>query len=82
MTKKYINKVKDIILMETVTIPKKVFKRILDDVQILIDDVEMALDAKVQQRIEDIESGKEKGKSENEYYEYLKKRGIKVGVQS
>ena len=72
--------------METVTIPKKVFKRILDDVQILIDDVEMVLDAnldaKVQQRIEDIESGKEKGKSENEYYEYLTKRRIKVGVQS
>lgn len=68
--------------METVNIPKKVFRKILDDVQILIDDVEMALDAKVQQRIEDIESGKEKGKTEKEYYEYLAKRGIKVGVQS
>lgn len=67
---------------ETVTIPKRVFSKILEDVEVLIDDVEMALDVKVQQRIEDIESGKEKGKTEKEYYEYLAKRGIKVGVQS
>ena len=68
--------------METVTIPKRVFSKILEDVEVLIDDVEMALDVKVQQRIEDIESGKEKGRTEKEYYEYLAKRGIKVGVQS
>ncbi|MBI5073418.1 hypothetical protein HZA99_06390 [Candidatus Woesearchaeota archaeon] len=68
--------------METVNIPKKVFRKILDDVQILIDDVEIALDAKVQERIETIESEKEKGKTEKDYYEYLAKRGIKVGVQS
>ena len=67
---------------ETVTIPKRVFSKILEDVEVLIDDVEMALDVKVQQRIEDIESGKEKGRTEKEYYEYLAKRGIKVGVQS
>ncbi len=68
--------------METVTIPKRVFSKILEDVEVLIDDVEMALDVKVQQRIEDIESGKDKGRTEKEYYEYLAKRGIKVGVQS
>ena len=67
---------------ETVTIPKRVFSKILEDVEVLIDDVEMALDVKVQQRIEDIESGKEKGRTEKEYYGYLAKRGIKVGVRS
>ncbi len=64
--------------MEKLVIPKKVFTKILQDVEILIDDVEMALDVKLQQRISDIESGKEKGKTEKEYYEYLAKRGIKV----
>ena len=66
--------------METVNIQKKVLRKILDDVQILIDDVEIALDTKIQQRREDIESGKEKGKTEKEYYNYLVKRGIKMGV--
>ncbi|MBI5392474.1 hypothetical protein HZA96_01270 [Candidatus Woesearchaeota archaeon] len=46
--------------------------------EVLIDDVEIALDVKAQQRISDIESGKEKGKTEKEYYEYLTKRWIKV----
>lgn len=71
-----------IMMLETVTIPKRVFSKILEDVEILIDDVEMALDVKVQQRIANIESGREKGKTEKEYYDYIAKRGIKVGVQS
>ena len=65
--------------METVVIPKEVFTKILADVEILIDDVELALDAKVRQRISDIETGREKGKTEEDYNEYLSKRGIKRG---
>ena len=65
--------------METVIIPKEVFTKILADVETLINDVELALDIKIRQRISDIESGKEKGKTEEEYYKYLEKRGIKLG---
>lgn len=64
---------------ETIVVPKQVFGKILADVEVLIDDVELALDEKVRKRIEDIESGRVKGKSEEEYYEYLKKRGITFG---
>ena len=64
--------------METVTVPKEVFNKILSDVEILIDDVEMALDVKVRKRISDIETGKVKGKTEKELDDYLKKRGVKV----
>ena len=65
--------------MQQVLISKQVFSKILSDVETLIDDVELALDTKIQQRINDIETGKEKGKSEKEYYDYLSKRGIKLG---
>lgn len=33
--------------MEKVVVPKEVFSKILDDVESLIDDVELALDAKL-----------------------------------
>jgi len=33
--------------MEKVVVPKEVFSKILDDVENLIDDVELALDAKL-----------------------------------
>ena len=65
--------------METITIPKESFKKILLDMEILLDDVEFALDKRVQQRISDIETGEVEGKSEEEYYAYLAKRGIKIG---
>ena len=64
--------------METIPIPKEVFIKILADVETLIDDVELALDAKVQKRIMDIETGSIKGKTEQELDNYLKKRGVKV----
>ena len=64
---------------ETIVVPKQVFGKILTDVGVLIDDVELALDEKVRKRIDDIGSGKVKGKSEEEYYKYLKKRGINFG---
>lgn len=44
--------------METIAVPKEVFSKIITDVEILINDVEIALNAKVRQRIEDIKSGK------------------------
>lgn len=64
--------------METVTIPKEMFSKILGDVEILITDVERALDMKVQQRVSDIKTGKVVGKTEEELDSYLKKRGIKI----
>lgn len=64
--------------METVSIPKEAFTKILSDVETLIDDVELALDAKAQKRIIDIETGEVKGKTEQELDDYLKKRGVKV----
>jgi len=64
--------------METVTVPKEVFTKILDDVVVLIDDVELALDIKIRQRISDIKSGKVKGKTELELNDYLKKRGLRI----
>ena len=64
--------------METVTISKEVFTRILTDVETLIDDVELALDTKVRERISDIEIRKIKGKTEEELNNYLKNRGVKI----
>lgn len=64
--------------METVSVPKEVFSKILIDVKTLIDDVELALDVKVQKRIIDIEKGIVKGKNEQELDDYLKKRGVKL----
>lgn len=65
--------------METVTVQKEVFSKILTDVETLIDDVELALDAKVIQRIQDIEIGKVEGRTEKDLDNYLKKRGVKIG---
>ena len=64
--------------METVSIPKDVFTKILADVETLIDDVELALDTIVQKRIHDIETNNIKGKTEQELNDYLKRRGVKV----
>ena len=44
--------------MESITVPKKIFTKILADVEVLIDDVEIALDSKVRKRVEDIKTGK------------------------
>ncbi len=48
--------------METLAVPKQLFSKILTDVEILIDDVESALDTKVKQRISDLETNKVNGK--------------------
>ncbi len=64
--------------METVTISKEVFAKILTDVETLIDDVELALDTKVRNRMQDIKSDKIKGKNEEDLDNYLKNRGVKI----
>lgn len=65
-------------LMETLTIRKKAFTKILADVETLIDDVEIALDEKVAVRMKDIDEAKVEGKSEKELDDYLRKRGVKI----
>lgn len=65
--------------METVTLPKEIFTKILSDVEVLIDDVELALDAKVRNRISDIKNAKVVGKTEKELDDYLKQRGVNIG---
>ncbi len=64
--------------METLTVKKEVFSKILTDVETLIDDVEIALDDQVRQRIHDVETGKVTGKTEDDLHAYLKKRGVNV----
>jgi len=66
--------------MKTIQVRKSDFKRILSTAEILIDEVEQALsqDDVVIKRIRDIRSGRIKGKTEDDYHEYLKKRGIKA----
>lgn len=56
--------------MEAVTIPKKAFTKILTDVEMLIDDVEIALNQKVTKRMKDIDEGK----TEEELDSYLHSR--------
>mgnify|MGYP001566746843 CR=1 FL=1 len=69
-------------MTETITMPKEDFRKLISDVEIVINDVESILsseDKLTKKRIDDIESGKVKGKTEKELDEYLKNRGIKVG---
>ena len=64
--------------METVTIQKEFLSKILTDVETLIDDVELALDSKVIQRAQDVETGKVTGRTEKDLDNYLKRRGVKI----
>ena len=69
-------------MTETITMPREEFKKLISDVEIVINDVESILSSEeklTKKRINDIESGKVKGKTEKELDEYLKNRGIKVG---
>src|SRR3989344_3153555 len=52
--------------METVTISKEIFSKILTDAEVLMKDIENALDIKVKQRMSDIEKNRAEGKSEKE----------------
>ncbi len=64
--------------METVEVPRALFDKILSDVEVLIDDVESALDKTVRNRITDIDSKVVEGRTEAELDSYLKKRGVQV----
>jgi len=69
-----------VVRMETLEVKKSDFSRILSMAELLVHEVEHALsqDEIVRKRVKDIKSGRVKGKSEGDYYEYLKKRGIKA----
>lgn len=62
--------------METINVRKNDFNKILDTMEILIEDFENVLSQNeiVTQRIEEIETGKIKGKTEEDYKLYLQKR--------
>jgi hypothetical protein len=64
--------------METVNIDKDDFNNLLSTVEILISDVEKLRGQEEisQKRVLDIEEGKVEGKTEKDYNEYLRKRGI------
>ena len=67
--------------METITIPKDTFGKILSDIDILLRDlqeIEIVNDTVVRKRITDIEATPSIGKTEEELDAYLRKRGIKV----
>ena len=66
--------------MDTVNVKKVDFVRILDTAETLIDEIESALsqDEIAKSRLSGIVSGKMKGKTEKDYYAYLKKRGVKA----
>ena len=62
--------------METVNVSKDDFNKILNTIEILISDFERVISQNevISTRIEDVKSGKIKGKSEEDYKDYLKKR--------
>ena len=67
--------------METIQVKKSDFNKILETAEVLISEVEQALSQEdiVRSRIEDIKTGRIRGKSEQELDEYLRKRGVKIG---
>lgn len=66
--------------MKTITIPAIQFKKILFDVETLIEDIATILDQDeiTKKRMEEIESKPSIGKSEKDLDIYLKKKGIKI----
>ena len=62
--------------METINVGKSDFNKILNTMGMLLDDFEKVFskDEIVIQRMEEVKTGKAKGKSEEDYNEYLQKR--------
>ncbi|MBI2042774.1 hypothetical protein HYT25_00080 [Candidatus Pacearchaeota archaeon] len=62
--------------METINVGKDDFNKIMNTMEILLDDFEKVFsqDEIIIQRIEEIKTGKIKGKSEEDYQKYLQKR--------
>ena len=67
------------IMASTVCIPKAKIGQILDDVEKLVTNMEELLENEVvNNRLNDVRSGKVKGSSEKELDAYLKARGVKI----
>ena len=66
--------------METVTIPKEKFNKVISDVEVLIEDVVsiFSQDNIAEKRLKEIKETPSIGKSESELDNYLKKRGVKI----
>ncbi len=67
--------------METLSISKEKFSKILEDFEVLINDVESALSEEnliVRKRMNDIKINPSIGKTEKELDSYLKSRGVKI----
>ncbi|MCK5449890.1 hypothetical protein KAI32_03420 [Candidatus Pacearchaeota archaeon] len=63
--------------METIHVGKTDFGRILRTAEILIEEVEQVFqDEMVEERMEDVVEGRVIGKTQEDYDEYLKRRGI------
>ncbi|MEK6907126.1 MAG: hypothetical protein AABW45_01220 [Nanoarchaeota archaeon] len=65
--------------METLSISKEKFSKILEDFEVLINDVESALSEEnliVRKRMNEIKLNPSIGKTEQELDDYLKKRGV------
>ena len=62
--------------METINVGKNDFNKILSTMETLLDDFEKVLSQNeiIAQRMEEIKTGKVKGKSEEDYKKYLQKR--------
>lgn len=67
--------------METIKVERMDFYKILNTAEILIDEVvQVFQDEIVKNRMGDIILGKTEGKTEKDYNEYLRKRGVKCSV--
>jgi hypothetical protein len=66
--------------MANINVSEEKFKKVLADVETLIEDVSNLLDQDqiAKERIADIEQNPSIGKSEEELDEYLKARGVKL----
>ena len=63
--------------METIQVEKTDFNKILNTAEILINEVEQVFQNEIVKiMVKDIEMGKIKGKTQEDYDEYLGKRGI------
>ncbi len=67
--------------METIQVEKTDFNKILNTAEILINEVEQVFQNEIVKiRVGDIEMGKIKGKTQEDYNEYLRKRGIECKI--
>ncbi len=67
--------------MKALIIPKENFGKILNDIEILIQDIKnipLVEDEIAKKRISEIEASPSIGKSEEELDQYLQKRGVKI----